>query len=280
MVTSLTQRFNAIIIACILISLFGCQDKEMPKMSENMNSLNNIQDMEWQKLSEKVIFFGHESVGKNILDGIRDILQENPKITMTITDNQDEQRKSGPLLIDSRIGKNGESIAKIDYFKDAIDKKIGAKANIAFMKLCYEDINATTDVEKIFNHYKETMAYLKNKYPKITFVHVTTPMRVNIGTWKTRIKEMLGKDKIWEYEDQIPREQYNAMLRKEYEGKEPIFDLAMIESTYPDGKKEFFMHKGTKYPTLVPEYTTDGGHLNEKGRRIVAENLLVFLSKL
>ncbi len=101
--------------------------------------------------------------------------------------------------------------------------------------------------------------------------------KTSIKTW---IKKIIGKKDIWEYDDNIKRNQYNQLLKEYYEGKEPVFDLAKIESTYPDGKRCTFEKDGKTYYSLVSEYTSDGGHLNEKGRKIVAEKLLVFLANL
>ncbi len=70
------------------------------------------------------------------------------------------------------------------------------------------------------------------------------------------------------------------MLIKQYEGKEPIFDIAKIESTFPDGTRSSFTKDGKTYYSMVPEYTYDGGHLNETGRKKVAEQLLILLAQL
>ena len=59
-----------------------------------------------------------------------------------------------------------------------------------------------------------------------------------------------------------------------------LFDLALIEATFPDGSGNVHQKDGQSFQALVPEYTYDGGHLNEKGRRIVAEQLIIFLSNL
>lgn len=59
-----------------------------------------------------------------------------------------------------------------------------------------------------------------------------------------------------------------------------IFDLAKIESTYSDGSRETFTAQGQTYYSLIPDYTDDGGHLNEAGRKKVSEQLLLFLSNL
>ena len=85
---------------------------------------------------------------------------------------------------------------------------------------------------------------------------------------------------IWNYEDNIKRNQFNELIKKEYEEKEPFFDLAKIESSYPSGERASFTKDGKVYYSLVPEYTYDSGHLNEKGRKIVAEQLLIILASL
>jgi lysophospholipase L1-like esterase len=108
---------------------------------------------------------------------------------------------------------------------------------------------------------------------------VTAPLTTVQTGIKARIKEIIGKP-VGGYKDNIKREQFNEKLRKVYEGNGPVFDLAAIESTYPDGTRAFFKAASGTYPFLVPEYTVDGGHLNAKGRKIVAEQLLIVLAKL
>ena len=83
---------------------------------------------------------------------------------------------------------------------------------------------------------------------------------------------------MWGYDDNIKRNQFNELLRKEYDGKAPIFDLARTESTLPDGKRSSFSKDGKNYYFMVPDYTHDGGHLNELGRKRAAEQLLVVLT--
>jgi len=43
-------------------------------------------------------------------------------------------------------------------------------------------------------------------------------------------------------------------------------------------QRSFFRKGNQIYFTLIPEYTDDGGHLNTLGRKIVAEQLLIFLA--
>ena len=123
------------------------------------------------------------------------------------------------------------------------------------------------------------MQVLKEQYPDAKFVHVTVPLGTSVPTWKTKIKQLLGIP-IWGFENNISRNQYNDLLIKEYGDKEPIFDLAKIESTYPDGSLSTFKDSRKEYFSLVPEYTYDYGHLNELGRGRVAKELLITLVKL
>jgi hypothetical protein len=159
-----------------------------------------------------------------------------------------------------------------------VNETYGNKVDVAFFKFCFVDINAKTDVKNVFTHYQTVMAKLVTAYPKTTFVHCTVPLTILKKTIKTYIKDILGKEKIWEYDNLVAINQYNQLLVNRYAGKEPVFDLAKIESTYPGGKRCSFERNGITYYRLVPEYSHDGGHLNEKGRRIVAEQLIIFLS--
>jgi hypothetical protein len=73
------------------------------------------------------------------------------------------------------------------------------------------------------------------------------------------------------------RTRFNDILRKYYSEKEPFFDLAKAESTFPDGKRETFEVDGKTYEAMVPMYSDDGGHLNELGRSHIAVLFLLTL---
>jgi lysophospholipase L1-like esterase len=115
---------------------------------------------------------------------------------------------------------------------------------------------------------------------------VTVPLtkeKKGVRQWLREVKqslsELVGKSPAtppanWK------RKQFNELLKKEYEGKIPMFDLAQIESTFPDGSRQISVKQGKEFFSLVPDYTDDGGHLNELGRRVVGEKLLIFLAQL
>ncbi len=140
-------------------------------------------------------------------------------------------------------------------------------------------MQADTDVKDIFSSYNGSIAQLEKKYPGMTIIHFTNPLTQRQTGIKASIKKIIGRP-IGGVEDNIKRNEYNEMLIKQYEGKEPIFDIAKIQSTFPDGTRCSFTKDGKKYYSMVPEYTTDGGHLNEIGRKKVAEQFLILLAKL
>jgi lysophospholipase L1-like esterase len=71
-----------------------------------------------------------------------------------------------------------------------------------------------------------------------------------------------------------------VLVRAAFADREPLFDIARVESTGPGRHPVFFEEKGQKIETLAPEYTSDGGHLNERGQAVVAKELLNVLSRL
>ena len=276
------NNLSAVTIAILaFIFIFSCSGGKMEEQQSSFDSIKDVPDTVWQKLKNKKIYFGHRSVGNNILDGIKDIMKENPKIHLTIAETTDQADFNVGLLGHSPIGDNGDPISKINAFSDVIENGLGNKVDIASFKFCFADFTTKTkDITKIFNDYKNTMSQLKKKYPGITFVHFTVPLVINKTTWKTWIKIFLRKEEIWEYDQNIIKNKFNNLIRKEYDGKEAIFDIARIESIYPDGSRSTFTRNGKIYYSLVPEYSRDGAHLNEIGRKKVAEQFLVLLANL
>jgi hypothetical protein len=77
----------------------------------------------------------------------------------------------------------------------------------------------------------------------------------------------------------VRRDEYNRLLRATYAGREPVFDLARVESTAPDGTRVTVTWNGITAPALSPAYTDDGGHLNARGRLAAAREFLTVLAQ-
>lgn len=251
-------------------------------MADKTNILPSIKDIPssaWEKLAQKRIYFGHQSVGFNIIDGIKDVMNENPQIKLNIVETTDSSKFNAGIFAHSVIGKNMDPKSKVDEFVVFMQNGIGDKANIAILKYCYVDIMANTNVVNIFNDYVSNISQLKTKYPNLTIIHFTVPLTSIESGPKAWIKEVFGKS-LSGIDDNIKRNTYNEMLKEKYESKEPVFDLAKVESTMPDGTRSSFVKDGRLYYSMTAEYTDDGGHLKKSERKIIAEQFLLILSKL
>ena len=275
------NKIKKIFLVPIILFISSCSNGDhMQKTESYQNLVNSISEKNWVALAHKKTYFGHQSVGFNIIDGIKDIMSENKKIDLNIKETEDLNDFSKPIFAHSRVGKNANISSKLEDFENLIRQGLGEKIDIAFFKFCYVDITEKTDVQKLFESYKQTMNNLQKEFPKTIFIFATVPLRTVITTWKTGIKKLFGKDYIWEYADNIKRNEFNEMIRHEYATSGRLFDIARAESTYPDGSQEIFKLNGKRYASLIPEYTNDGGHLNKKGGKAIAAHLIALLAKI
>ncbi len=228
------------------------------------------------RLSSTRILFGHQSVGYNILAGVQKIKESEKKDFLPVKALKPSDPMAEGGLYEFQVGKNRDPKGKIDDFATKIRSGLGKTADLAFFKLCYVDIDAETNVEQLFSHYRSVMERLRQDYPEVRFAHLTVPLvAVQTGP-KAWVKKMIGRPP-YGTEDNLKRNQFNSMLLSTFAGKEPVFDLARIESTREDGSREMIRVKGQDVLVLVPNYTNDGGHLNEKGQRIVGAEFIRFL---
>ena len=225
--------------------------------------------------SQMRVLFAHQSVGANILEGLRHLL-EDAGATWPIMDLGAAKSQPGPGVIDTRPGNNGSPKTKIDGFEEALDGLRGSPPQIALMKFCYVDFARDTDIRDLFDYYKRAIARIKARHPAVIIAHATVPLRIREQGVKTRLKRLLGlrpdSDLI-----NAKREQYNRLLRTEF-ANEPIFDIARAESTDLNGTRETYPIDGQPTPALVAEYSSDGGHLNPLGMRVLASAYVRFLA--
>jgi len=270
------NRMNLYLLVLILLSACSSEEGMIEKVT--IPSMNEVSSEEWKNLVSKKIYFGHQSVGENIIDGIVDVMKENKNIQLNIKESKNGEELDSVNILHSSIGKNGDPIGKIEDFKKQISSGIGSKADIAFAKFCFWDIQKTSDLDAIFSEYKTTVDELKKEYPDTTFMHLTVPLMSHSNGVMARIKRLFREDNG----DlaNIKRNELNNMILNEYQGKEPVFDIAKYESTLPGGERTYFVKDGEQYYYLPDAYTEDGGHLNEKARKFIAEQMLIKLSEI
>jgi len=273
--------------------MWGCEEKMEVNPVTIETDMKIIKDEAIEALTGKKILFGHASVGNNIISGIEDIIESDERFNKFRFYKLAELSQSG--FYDFMVRKNRFPKEKCDHFKKTLtDQDIGNSFNIAFFKFCFVDINSNSNVQKIFNYYEETIKHIKEKFPKLTIIHVTIPLTVhswgpkelliNLSKGKLRnVKRILSSFKRNLTEGDIAnikRNEFNEILINKYKVKDPIYDLAKAESTLPDGERVTFKYKGGLYFSLAREYTGDGGHLNKLGRYHAAKELLETLSEI
>ena len=275
------NRNTSIIIVNLIFIFSPYYSFSIGKAENNhfYSKLKEVPDNVWEKLSHKTIYFAHQSVGYNIIDGIEYLIKEYPKIKLRVVESRDSASLSPGTLVHSQIGKNFDPQSKLDDFYSVIVNGFGGKVDIAGLKFCYIDISSKTKPEALFSQYKSQIDTIRKLYPKIAIIHFTSPLTTLQSGPKAWIKKLIGRP-ITGLEENIKRNEYNELLRAEYEDKDPILDIAAIESTYPNGTRYTFVSNGKIYYSLVPDYTSDGGHLNELGRKKIAEKYLLILANL
>ncbi len=224
------------------------------------------------------VFFGHQSVGANLLDGVAAVYAAEGMTAPAITsDPTAVGTASGGVLAHAYIGENTKPLDKIADFDSKLRSGLAENVGIAAMKLCYVDFTDSTDVEALFSQYQKTMAALEQDFPDVTFLYITTPLTTEASGWKASVKGLLGRpDPV--AADNVVRERYNQLVRDTYGHTGRLFDLAAIESTAPDGSRVSGEYQGSTYYALAPEYAADPGHLNATGSQVAAAKFLALVA--
>lgn len=254
------------LIACIQQSEEGVSPVSTISLDESIRALQH-----------RKIYFGHQSVGTNIVQGIRDILSERKSDALSVITLKDTSGLPEYYFAESAIGVNRNVQSKCDAFGERL-RTLGGKVDIAFMKLCFVDITHETDADSMFAIYARAIDSLRKEFPSTHIVHVTVPLTVRTAGWKRWVKQLLGREDIYELGN-MQRSRFNDLLLARY-GTDVIFDLARLESTAPDGSRVTYDLNGSSCYAIYSGYTDDGGHLNVTGRRKAAEVLLQTLATI
>ena len=268
--------FGALVAAAFL-SLIGCKaaaggGEQMPAKED---LLKGISDEGVAKVGKKRILFGHKSVGYNILNGFEEIRKRDSRFSrINIKEwgrNREEFREGGIFHVQN--GKNGFPKDKCDAFSRLLmEKGVGTQVDIACFKFCYVDFRTDANVNDIFDYYVRTIDTVRKEFPELRLIHITVPLTTHTWGVKSYLRNLIKGDLT-----NVRRNEFNRMLIKKYKEKDLIFDLAAVESTYPDGRREAFRYKGESFFALAKQYTKDGGHLNDEGSYYAARKLLLVL---
>ena len=121
--------------AAVASLAFGCGN-EMPTRPshEPMPALASVSAEDWQRLAERRMFFAHQSVGANVIDGMAAVLRDHPQIPLRVIEISSNTVMKGPGLYHKRVGQNGKPATKLHWQRvltgRAIDE-LTAKAKAA-----------------------------------------------------------------------------------------------------------------------------------------------------
>jgi hypothetical protein len=266
----------------MLILLNPTTRVETEDCGRELISVDSIPSGRWEALGRKNVFFGHQSVGQNVVVGLSEILDENPEIKLNIVESIEFNGMASGNFFHGKVGQNTRPLSKIESFSEIITTNEGKNIDIALIKFCYVDLMAQSDPVELFDAYTTAMETLRQRIPEIVFIHVTIPIESVPRGAKNMIKEGVKKAlrRPGVNERNLVRHRYNEMLRSTYEGKEPIFDIARLESTNPEGCTVFRAVGSEKAPFMDARFTADGGHLNKLARKRIAEQLLIVLANV
>ena len=203
-------------------------------------------------LRQALVFLGHHSIGRDILDGLWDLAS-----ALGVE----------AAISHAPIGENGDPLGKIDDFEA---RALASGADIVAMKLCFADFHPHSEVDRLLGAYRRTVLRLKSAGLRV--LHVTAPLHARQTDPASRLKRMLQRP-VWEDHANLKRLEYNEKLCAAVAG-EPLFDLADAQSTRPDGTKELHPVRARLVPMLWPGWTRDGAHLNEPGKRMAARKFV------
>lgn len=268
---------KAAVAAALIGGLAACGGTE-EMASVTVPTVEDVTAAEWQRLREQRFFFGHQSVGADVLNGVADVLKARPDLGLRVVETTDTAQMTVPGLYHAKVGRNGEPQSKLDEFVRLAGAGV-ADSGTAMLKYCYVDITGATDPDSLFETYRKAVDALRASNPGLRIVHLTLPLQKDWGTVQHLYVTIKG-GRTTHRELNWIRQRYNERLRATYGGKEPVFDIALLESIGPDGRQRTARFRGERVPVLADEWTYDGGHLNEAGRRRIGEAFLATLAKL
>lgn len=257
---------------CLLAIVAGLTACGELNSENSMTGYDQISTAEWETVARKRILFGHQSVGENILSGVRTLAAKD---SVNLALMELPNATSGRGIVHFKIGKNEYPISKIKDFENVMQSSASQGANVALMKFCYVDIGSDTGAKILADAYTLALDKLSRQFPNVTIVAVTAPLTTLQGGWKAWLKQIVGRAPGG-YAENARRQEFNDIVRQRYSRQGHLFDLAKIES---QGAARF-QYAGGSFEALNPAISSDGGHLNTQGERLVASKLLKFIAKL
>ncbi len=229
------------------------------------------------RFSRLRVVFGHQSVGEDILEGLR-TLAARDGVSLMLSSVEEAPRPGLGAVIHARVGRNTEPLTKLDAFGVLVDAAAErGPVDVALLKFCYIDIDEQTEVDALFEAYRTTLERVAARHPSTRVIPVTAPLRHSPGGFGVWVRERLGRPNRSKLAN-LARQRFNTRVREHWAGR-PLYDLAAAEAAGPDGRAETIKIGNTLIQHMRQAYTHDGGHLNNDGRRVAAQALVTALTR-
>src|SRR5947209_1477009 len=145
-------------------------------MTNVVHAADTVLHASLQRVAHERVFFGHQSVGANILQGVKEL----------------SAKEGVPVFIkDQLIPENADPLRKLESFKAFVGT--GSKYDVALLKFCYVDIDANTDAAALFDQYRRAINELRARNPRTVFVHATLPLTTVQTGPKAWVKRLIGR---------------------------------------------------------------------------------------
>jgi hypothetical protein len=268
-------------IALAVAALAGCDAGRAPETNTMPAATNATAPLaqpptieQWQRVAQMRVVFGHQSVGGNILDGIRAAAAAR-HIPLVLTESRTPL--AGPGIQHFKVGHNEQPEGKLTDFRGVLAGNFAEGTphpDVALLKLCYIDFGQGVDPKQLAQHYIATVDDLARAHPETVFVPMTSPLTTVQTGPRAWLKKVLGKDPGG-YAANARRQAFNDTLRARYEADGLLFDVAALES----GRGQSHVESGGSHiEVLNPLLTYDDGHLNAEGQQLVGGALITHLA--
>lgn len=266
----------ALVLALALALVMADRWSNEKSMSIQGNVASAITTADLTAVASTRVFFGHFSVGMNLLNAVPGVYADHAVSAPPIEQGGTQPGPNGGFIAHQFIGTEVDGKPPLEDFDRIMRGGMGRQVDVALMKFCWGDVQSKTDVDDLFASYRDTMAALERDFPNVTFIHVTEPLTTESGLFtelKTKLNTLLGRSDWYGQRANVARERLNALIRGEYAGRH-LFDLAAIESTKPDGMRVSGRYDNQGYFALYDGYASDMAQLNTVGSKIAATAFL------
>ena len=131
----------AVLLLGLLLSCSHTSPVSSPSPPPPPNTSWPLSDAQVRSLLSKKIFFGHQSVGANIVQGIADLMATDSRLTLILVSSSDPASVEGAAFVEAAIGANGDPVSKDTAFAAIVNNSFGVQGGVAMYKYCFVDFS-------------------------------------------------------------------------------------------------------------------------------------------